>query len=162
MTGLVRGGWLSYGLAILVVALDQISKASILGGPHLLAGESANLWGPLRLTLVWNPGVAYGLFRSDAQWPRWALAGFELAVAIALAIWARRAEKPMTALFIGLVMGGAVGNLIDRVVRGSVVDFVDVQSLHFPWIFNVADSAITVGIAVLVIESLTSPAKAPP
>ncbi len=168
MTGLVRGGWLSYGLAILVVALDQISKASILGGPHLLAGESANLWGPLRLTLVWNPGVAYGLFRSDAQWPRWALAGFELAVAIALAIWARRAEKPMTALFIGLVMGGAVGNLIDRVRFGAVVDFLDVRrlplplGLHFPWIFNLADSAITVGIAVLVIESLTSPAKAPP
>jgi len=94
---------------------------------------------------------------SDAGWTPWALAGFSLAVAVALAIWVRRAEKTILGLSLGLIIGGAVGNLIDRVRLGAVVDFIDVQSLHFPWVFNIADSAITVGIVILIAESLLTP-----
>jgi len=165
MSGAARNAWIGYGVAILVVALDQAVKAWILGAAHLSEGASAGLWGPFQLTLVWNPGIAYGLFRSDAAWPRWALSGFEFAVAAALAVWVRRADKPITGLSIGLVMGGAIGNLIDRVRFGAVVDFIDVRRLqlplgwHFPWIFNVADSAITVGIIGLIAESVLSPRK---
>jgi signal peptidase II len=161
-----RNGWIGYGVALAVIALDQAVKAWILGGAHLTDGASADLWGPFRLTLVWNPGVAYGLFRSDAAWPRWALSAFEFAVAVALAIWVRRAEKPFIGLTVGLVMGGAIGNLIDRVRFGAVVDFIDVRRLplplgwHFPWIFNIADSAITMGIIGLIAESVLSPRKA--
>jgi len=73
-------------------------------------------------------------------------------VALALGFWARRAEKPYTGLALGLIIGGAVGNFIDRVRTGVVVDFVDVTALYFPWVFNVADSAITVGILLLLAE----------
>lgn len=157
MNAVLRRGWLAYGLAIVVIVADQVVKHWILDGLRLVGGFSLEVWGPLRLTLVENKGVSFGLLQSSAPWTRWALAIFSLAVALGLGVWARRAEKPLTGLAMGLIIGGALGNFIDRVVRGSVVDFVDVQSLHFPWIFNVADSAITVGIAVLLIESLLSP-----
>jgi signal peptidase II len=79
---------------------------------------------------------------------RWVLTLFSAAVVIGLAVWARKAVKPMLAAGIGLIIGGAFGNnLIDRVRYGYVVDFIDVERLHFPWVFNVADSAITVGVA---------------
>jgi signal peptidase II len=165
VSGASRNGWIGYGVAVLAVVLDQAAKAWVFGVAHLAEGDSAGLWGPIRLTLVWNPGIAYGLFRSDAAWPRWALSGFELVVAVALAIWARRAERPFTGLSIGLVMGGAIGNLIDRVRYGAVVDFIDVRGLplplgwHFPWIFNIADSAITIGIIGLIAESVLSPRR---
>jgi len=161
MTGITRWGALAYGLAIAVVAADQAAKAWVVGGLRLIPGLSVDVWGPLRLTLVQNSGVSFGLFHGDAAWTRWALAGFSLVVAVALAIWARRAERPIAGLSVGLIMGGAVGNLIDRVRFGTVVDFVDVTRLHFPWVFNVADSAITVGIALLLAENLLWPRKAP-
>jgi signal peptidase II len=165
MTPRIGNGWLGYAVAIAVIAVDQLAKAWILGGIHLAESGTQDFWGPVRLTLVWNPGVAYGLFRSDAAWPRWALSAFEFAVAVALAIWVRRAEKPFIGVSIGLVMGGAIGNLVDRVRYGAVVDFIDIRRLplplswHFPWIFNVADSAITVGIIGLIAESVLSPRK---
>ena len=159
MTAMSRWGALAYGLAIAVVAADQAAKAWVVG-LHLIPGLSLDVWGPLRLTLVQNSGVSFGLFHGDAAWTRWALAGFSLIVAVALATWARRAERPIAALSVGLIMGGAVGNLIDRVRFGTVVDFVDVTRLHFPWVFNLADSAITVGIVLLLAENLLSPSKA--
>lgn len=149
-----RAGFLAYGLAVTVVAVDQAVKAWVLGGLHLARGIPRPVWGPLRLTLVENPGVSFGLFQSDASWTRWALAAFSLIVAIALAFWARRADKPYTGLAFGLIIGGAVGNFIDRVRIGVVIDFVDVTALYFPWVFNVADSAITVGILLLLAEGL--------
>jgi signal peptidase II len=154
-------GCLAYALAVGVIVADQAAKAWIVGGLGLTPGLSLDIWGPLRLTLVENRGVSFGLFQSDAPWTRWALAGFSLAVAGVLAGWARRAERPLTGFCVGLIMGGAVGNLIDRVRSGSVVDFVDVQRLHFPWVFNVADSAITVGIILLLAENLLLPRRAP-
>ncbi|HEY2179002.1 MAG TPA: signal peptidase II [Caulobacteraceae bacterium] len=150
-------GALAYGLAAAVVAVDQAVKAWIVGVAHLALGEPQPIWGPLRLTLVENRGVSFGLFQSDAPWTRWALAGFSLLVAVALGIWVRRAERRFSAVAIGLIIGGAVGNLIDRIRLGVVVDFVDVTALMFPWVFNVADSAITAGIALLLAESFLAP-----
>jgi signal peptidase II len=154
MSVVSRAGALAYGLAVTVVALDQAVKAWVLGGLRLTTGVARAVWGPLRLTLVENPGVSFGLFQSDASWTRWALAAFSLIVAIALAFWARRADKPYTGLALGLIIGGAVGNFVDRVRTGVVIDFVDVTALYFPWVFNVADSAITVGILLLLAEGL--------
>jgi len=150
-------GWLAYGLAIGVIAIDQAVKAWIVGGLRLVPGLPMAVWGPLRFTLVENRGVSYGFFTSAASWAPWALAGFSLLVAIGLALWVRRAEKAILGLSLGLIIGGAVGNLIDRVRQGAVIDFIDVQSLHFPWVFNLADSAITVGIVMLIVDSLLAP-----
>ena len=152
-----RTGALAYGLAAAVITLDQIVKAWVLGSLHLIMGVPRPVWGPLRLTLVENPGVSFGLFQNDSSWARWSLAGFSVIVAVVLSVWVRRAEKAFTGLALGLIIGGAIGNLIDRVRNGVVVDFVDVTALYFPWIFNVADSAISVGIALLLIESFLQP-----
>jgi signal peptidase II len=107
--------------------------------------------------LVENPGVSFGMFQNDSNWARWLLAAFSLTVAGALGLWVRRAEKAFTGLAIGLIIGGAIGNLIDRVRNGVVVDFVDVTALYFPWVFNVADSAISIGIVLLLVESFLQP-----
>jgi signal peptidase II len=155
-----RAGWLAYGLAIIVVGLDQAIKAWVVRGLGLVEGVSTPVWGPLRFTLVGNKGVSYGFLSSDAAWTPWALASFSLIVAVALILWVRRAEKTILGLSLGLIIGGAVGNLIDRVRLGAVVDFIDIQRLHFPWVFNVADSAITVGIVMLIAESLVAPRQA--
>jgi signal peptidase II len=157
MSLVTRPAAFAYGLAVAVVAADQAVKAWVLGGAGLTLGAPAPIWGPLRLTLVENQGVSFGLFQSDAPWTRWALAGFSLIVAVALGIWVRRVQKPFTALALGLIIGGAVGNLVDRVRHGVVIDFVDVTALYFPWVFNVADSAITIGILLLLAESFLGP-----
>jgi signal peptidase II len=159
MTLVSRSGALAYGLAVGVIVLDQAVKSWIMNGLHLEPGISLAIWGPLRLTLVENRGVSFGLFQSDAPWTRWALAAFSLVVSLALAVWVRRAEKPFTGLALGLIIGGAMGNLLDRVRNGAVVDFVDVQALYFPWVFNVADSAITIGIVLLMAESVFAPRR---
>lgn len=161
MKALSRSGALAYVLALGVVVADQLTKSWIVNGLRPAPGFPVAVWGPLRLTLVENRGVSFGLFQSDAAWAHWALAAFELAVVIALAFWVRRSDKWFTGLAIGLIMGGAIGNLIDRARIGSVIDFVDVQALHFPWVFNVADSAITIGIVLLMVESFLTPRPKP-
>jgi len=160
MIAIPRRAWAAYALALVVIVLDQWIKSWILADLLHAPGLSLPVWGPLRFTLVANNGVSFGFFQSQASWTRWALAGFSLVVTAALAVWAARADKAFTALTLGLIMGGAVGNLIDRITHGAVVDFVDVRALHFPWIFNLADSAISVGVALLLVESLFTPGVA--
>src|SRR5260221_8430118 len=157
-----RTGLYAYLLAVTVVVLDQVSKRWILDVLHLPDLGTVQVAGPFRLTFVQNVGVSFGFFGGGAEWTRWALAAFSLIVAIGLAIWARRIDRMVLAVSVGLVMGGAVGNLIDRVRVGWVVDFVDFQALRFPWVFNVADSAISVGVALLVLEGLFTPKKPAP
>ena len=159
MTSPARNAAAAFPLAMVVVALDQWVKTWLLTTFHLAAKSPAPLLGPLRLTLSFNNGVSFGFLRGDAPWAPYAFAGFALVVTVALAAWAFRAQRLITAVAIGLVMGGAVGNLVDRIARGAVVDFIDASALHFPWVFNLADSAITVGVALLLLESLVSPSK---
>lgn len=153
---------LAYGLAAAVIVLDQLSKWWILEIVRLPERLQLPVLPVFSLTMVWNRGVSFGLFRADQDLGRWLLAGFSLAVAIALAVWARRVERRLTALALGLVIGGAIGNLIDRVRFGAVVDFLDFSGLYFPWVFNVADSAISVGVALLLLDSLLTPDKSRP
>lgn len=155
---LVSGpGLLALGIAIAVVILDQTVKAWVLGSLGLLPGESRPVFGPLAFTFVRNDGVSFGFFQTHAAWTRWTLAAFSLGASIALILWVRGATKSFTGLAAGLILGGAVGNLIDRVRLGSVVDFIDVHVLAFPWIFNIADSGITVGVTLLLAEALLTP-----
>ena len=144
-------------LAGAVVALDQISKAIVLGRLPL-GVQIPVVDGLLALTLVLNPGLAFGLLGSVPPAWRWMVAALSL---VALAVLARVALRVLPAggwagrLSIGLIFGGAVGNLVDRARFGAVVDFVDVhwQGWHWP-AFNVADSAITVGVALLALRLL--------
>jgi signal peptidase II len=153
-------GWLAFGVAALVIILDQAAKAWVVDGLRLTPGFSRPLFWPLAFTLVRNDGISFGFFQTHAGWTRWALAAFSLAASLALVAWARRAERALTGLAVGLILGGALGNLIDRVRLGAVVDFVDVHPLIFPWIFNLADSGITIGVILLLAENLLAPKAA--
>lgn len=152
---------LAYLLALAVIALDQLSKAWIVHGLHFVEGSTLPLVGPLRLTFVYNQGISFGLLQGTGL-GRWLLAVFSAVVTVALIVWARRAGRLWLTLGIGLVMGGAVGNLIDRVLIGQVIDFIDVSAIgFFPWVFNIADSAINVGVVILLIDQLFTPDRRP-
>jgi signal peptidase II len=154
MKGVTRLGLSAYGLAALVILLDQASKHWVLNVFQLPLKGSVPVAGPLHLTMVWNKGVSFGLLRAEVDLTRWALAAFSIIVAIFLAIWARNLTRKLAMVALGLVMGGAIGNVIDRIRFGAVADFIDVSRLWFPWIFNVADAAITCGIILLLIDML--------
>jgi signal peptidase II len=158
-----RLGWTAYGLAGLVVVLDQASKAWVLGPLDLPDRGMVEVLPVFRLTMVWNPGVSFGLLAARGDLGRWLLVAFAASVVVALALWARRLTRPLTALAVGLVMGGAIGNnVIDRVRFGAVADFLDFSGLGFKWVFNVADSAISVGVALLLLEMLLGARTAEP
>lgn len=150
----------AYLIAVTTIVLDQISKYWILNVFHLPAKGSVLVGGPFSLSMVWNRGVSFGLLRAEADLARWGLVVFSLAVAAMLAVWARKITRPLLALSIGLIMGGAVGNAVDRARFGAVADFLDFHALYFPWVFNVADSAITVGVVLLLLDSLVSERRA--
>ena len=152
-------------LAGAIVALDQITKIVALG--RLSLGVPVPLIdGLLSLTLVLNPGLAFGLLGSIPPAWRWVVASLSL---VALAVLARVALRVLPTggwpgrLAVGLIFGGAVGNLIDRARFGAVVDFVDVHWRGWHWpAFNVADSAITVGVALLALRLMTDRSTSPP
>ena len=155
---IARSGWAAYGLSVLVVILDQASKTYLIGPFHLPERGSVALLPFFSLTSVANGGVSFGMFQAAGPFGRWLLVAFSAVVVIGLVIWTARAARLWTALGLGLIMGGAIGNnLIDRVRFGAVVDFLDFRGLGFPWIFNVADSAITVGVVLLLLDSLLTP-----
>ena len=147
-------------LAAAVVVLDQITKAVALA--HLVFGHPlvlVNGW--LSLTLVMNPGLAFGLLGTIPPAWRWVVATLSI---VALLVLARVALRVLPtggatgAIAVGLIFGGAVGNLIDRARFGAVVDFVDVHYRGWHWpAFNVADSAISVGVAMLALRLLREP-----
>ena len=156
---LPRLALVAYALAAVVVALDQALKYWILNVFELPDRISAEVLGPFRLSMVWNKGVSFGVLNFDSGAARWPLTVFAFVIAGALAWWARRLEKPILAVAIGLIMGGAVGNAIDRIRLGAVADFLDFHELWFPWVFNIADSAITVGAVLLIWDLLLPEAR---
>ena len=142
--------------ASLVLLADQLTKwwmlVEVMKPPRVMA-----LAPFLNIVLVMNPGVSFGMFGSAPQWVGWALVVFALAIAAALSIWLRGVTERLLAAGLGLVVGGAVGNVVDRVRFGAVVDFLDLHWGDFHWpAFNVADSAITVGVVLLVLDTLKS------
>ena len=151
-------------LAAVVGLLDQATKAMAL--EQLPPGVPVDLAPWLSLTLVMNPGLAFGVLAGVPTSWRWAVAGLSL---VSLIVLARVALRVLPAhgwpgtLAVGLIFGGAVGNLIDRVRWGAVVDFVDVHWRGYHWpAFNVADSAITVGVALLALRLMArQPAASP-
>lgn len=148
-----KWGWTAYAVALVAIGLDQATKLWILATQPL--GVSRPVVWPLNLTLSWNEGFSFGLMSGHGELARWGLFAFALMVGALLALWARKAANWLAGVGLGLVLAGALGNAIDRARYGAVVDFIDVSQLgFFPWIFNIADSCITVGVVLLLIESM--------
>jgi signal peptidase II len=148
-------------VGLVVLAADQLSKWWVLNVLNLPDLRQAVLLPVLNLTMVWNRGVTFGLLNGLGAWGHVVLAVVALAVVVALGFWLRRAESGVVAVAIGAIAGGAIGNVIDRVRFGAVVDFIHAH-VDTPWgdvswyVFNVADAAIVCGVAVLILESMVS------
>ena len=136
---------------------DQASKQLLLGYLATKTGAVVPVIdGFFRLVMVFNRGVSFGLFDgAEGAVPAWLLSAIAVAVCIGLFVWLRRTDRALTGWGIGLVMGGAIGNVIDRARWGAVFDFADFHIGHWHWpAFNVADSAIVIGVALMLIDSL--------
>jgi lipoprotein signal peptidase len=149
---------LGLSLAVAVLALDQASKLLMLTTLDLPErGDIPLIPRVLDLTMAWNDGVTFGLLKSGGGWGPVLLGGVALAVVAGLLLWLRRAETAWTAGALGAIAGGALGNVVDRARFGRVVDFIHVHWGAwdpFPFIFNAGDSAIVVGVSLLLLESL--------
>ena len=133
--------------------LDILDLPEIRHIPLLAAGPFG-----FDLTMVWNRGVTFGMLAGDSAWTQFALAALALLIAGFLLRWMARAENRLTALALGAVIGGAVGNVIDRLRFGAVADFLDAHAWGWHWyVFNVADAAIVLGVAALVADALFRP-----
>lgn len=144
--------WL--GIAAVIVLLDQVTKITM---SRLLAyGQSEPVTSFFNLVMVYNPGAAFSFLANSGGWQRWFFSALALAVSIFI-VWMlnRNASQRMFCWSLSLILGGAVGNLIDRLLRGHVIDFLDfhIRGWHWP-AFNVADAAITIGAALFVLDEL--------
>ncbi|GAC1344971.1 MAG: signal peptidase II [Acetobacteraceae bacterium] len=149
---MIRWGGL---LAAIVLLADQASKWWVLDVLRLPDRGSVPVLPVLNLTMVWNQGVTFGLLHQEGALGPWILAGVALAVVVALTLWMRRAERVLVAGALGAIAGGAVGNVLDRVRFGAVVDFIHAHAWGWSWyVFNVADAAIVCGVAVLVLDGM--------
>ncbi len=151
---------LGLAIAVGVLALDQLTKWWILSvvmqPPRLIEVTPF-----FNLVLVWNRGISFGLFNNSSAWNAVILSAVALAITVALIVWLWRVSQPLLAAAIGLIIGGAVGNIIDRVRFGAVCDFLDVHAFGYHWpAFNVADAAITVGAIAILYDALVRPRQA--
>ncbi len=151
-------------LAAAVLIADQLSKQWILHGLDLpMRGDVPIIPPLLDFAMVWNHGVTFGLLQAGRGAGQIVLGCVAIAVVAGLFVWLRRAETLATALALGAVAGGALGNVADRARFGMVVDFVHVHWAGFdpfPFVFNLGDSAIVLGVATLLLESLLPGARA--
>ena len=140
-------------LAAITVVLDQFTKALVLA---FLEPYQAVEWAPfLSCVLVFNTGISFGLFAGESALLWWVLIGLALAVSVLLTSWLYKEKRPRVASALGLILGGAIGNVVDRIFRHAVVDFLDLHIGGWHWpAFNLADSAITVGVVLYVFTSL--------
>lgn len=143
-------------IVVAMIVLDQLSKWWILS-VVMQPPQRIPVTGFFDLVLVMNRGVSFGMLGGAPGWVSIGLIVFAIVLAVGLSIWMWRAETMLLGLSLGLVVGGAIGNVIDRLRFGAVVDFLDfyVGAYHWP-AFNVADSAITVGVILLILDSLKS------
>ncbi len=150
-------------LSAVVIALDLLTKW-IVEGRLIIYQQVPVIENMFAITLAYNPGAAFSFLADAGGWQRWFFIAVAVGVSIMLLVWLARLprQKWLEAVALSLVLGGALGNLYDRIVHGHVVDFILVHwhdSWYFP-AFNIADSAITVGAVLLILDMFRSPAKA--
>lgn len=152
--------WKGLGLAAAVLILDQVTKWWILGTvmqpPRIIPVTPF-----FNLVMGWNQGVSFGFLNSESSGGALLISLAVVAITAVLGVWLYRADRLRVALGIGLIIGGALGNLADRVYWGAVLDFLDFYAGDYHWpAFNVADSGISIGAAVLILDSLFNREKA--
>ncbi|CAP54533.1 signal peptidase II [Gluconacetobacter diazotrophicus] len=147
---------LGAALFIAVLLLDQVSKYWILHGFDLPDRGSVPLLPGLNFTMVWNRAITFGMLGGMAGIGRVVFSVVSLLIVLLLGVWVTRTTRPWVAGALGAIMGGAVGNVIDRMHYGAVVDFIHAHAYGWSWpVFNLADAAIDCGVAVLLFDSLT-------
>ncbi|MCW5729444.1 MAG: signal peptidase II [Alphaproteobacteria bacterium] len=146
--------WFGLAIALLTFVLDQVSKLWLLGLMQRHQGF-IEVTPFFNLVMVWNRGVSFGLFAANSSQQRWLLIGIAVFMVVVLLVWLVRSRDPWLAGGLGLVIGGAIGNVVDRLRFGAVADFFDFHAFGFHWpAFNIADSAIVVGVAILLLDGL--------
>ena len=141
-------------LALIIFIVDQLSKwwilTDIMAIPTVIRITSF-----FNIVLAWNRGISFGMFDNNSSWGSWVLIAVALVIVVFLAIWLMRGENMLSVLATGSIIGGALGNVVDRIQYGAVVDFLDfhVRGSHWP-AFNVADTAISLGAVALILEAL--------
>lgn len=161
MTRPLRPGLL---LAAVIIVLDQLSKWWVV--EKLMRPEGVAdtpFFSPVRiavlpvfdLVMAWNRGVSFGVLNNDGRWNAVLLSVLSIAISIGLLLWMRKAQSKLVLLALGGIIGGALGNVVDRIRWGAVADFLDVHVMGYHWpAFNLADSAISVGAVLLVLDAL--------
>jgi len=151
--------------ALGALVLDQATKVLMIYGFHfqdMMPGEAVPVLPVFNLVMVWNPGVSYGLFPAHGLWGTALLALFSVGAVLGLGWWLWGAHRTVLTVGLGLVIGGAVGNLIDRLVYGRVADFFHFYYKSYDWyVFNIADCAITFGVGALLYDALLRPEHGP-
>jgi signal peptidase II len=136
----------------IIVILDQLTKW-LIQEVVLHTARYIEVTNFFNIVEVWNRGVSFGLFASDFPWTPHLLSALAIAISIVLIVWLRKAETTFMALALGIVIGGAVGNVIDRLVWGQVYDFLDLHAAGYHWpAFNVADAAISLGVGLIILD----------
>lgn len=157
MASYVWGPLSRLGLAIAVLALvsDQANKWWMLNVYKIAERGRVAVTPFLDFVMVWNPGVSYGLFPQGSDAGRYALIGCLSLIVLGLWVWLAQARTKLAAVGLGFIIGGAIGNIIDRIVYGAVADFYSFHLAGYYWyVFNVADTAIVAGAALLLYDSL--------
>jgi signal peptidase II len=150
---IARVSAMGFGLALVIAAADQVTKEWALE-TWFFPPRTIEVTGFLNMVAVWNSGVSFGFLAGYSESMPYILAAFAIAVSAGMSIWLYRVRTRLLAIGLGLVIGGAVGNIIDRFRYQAVVDFIDFHVAGFHWpAFNVADSAITIGVVVLLVDS---------
>ncbi len=147
--------------AAAITLLDQASKFWIVEIIGLPARGKIEISDIFDLTYVQNYGASFGMLAGGVV-SRIFLSVLVAGVAIGLAIWLGRLRRPVAAAGVAFIIGGALGNLYDRVAYGYVIDFLDFSGLYFPWVFNIADTAINVGVALLLLDAWNTRERKPP
>jgi signal peptidase II len=146
--------WLLLGIALAVFVADQLTKLWIVNHYHYGASEAVT--GFFNLVRVHNFGAAFSFLNNEGGWQRWGFSIFAALVSLVILVWITRlsSQQKLEGLALALILGGALGNLYDRVTLGYVVDFLDFHwsNRHFP-AFNIADSAISIGAVFILIDS---------
>lgn len=157
-----------FGTGLLVAgvtfALDQITKYAVLYGLDLATRGKIYVTPFADFILAMNRGISYGLFPQDGELGRWVLFSIKIAASVLFLVWLRRAATPLTAAALGLLIGGALGNALDRAIQGAVIDFVSLHAYGFRWyVFNLADAAVVAGVVGLLYDAFSPNAlKSPP
>ena len=152
-----------FSIALVVFALDQLAKWFVSGPLSLEAVGQIVLLPIFNLTWTENNGISLGLFNAETEVGRWMLVAVTSAIAIAVAVWIGREKHRWDRAALGMILGGALGNILDRARHGYVVDFAD---LHFgtfrPFlVFNVGDAAISIGVAILLLRAFLARSEEP-